>query len=238
MRTADQPIRVSLVAPNGRMGKAIAMVVNEDPGFAIDQDHGDVLLDFSVPDALQASLDRAVSAGIPILVGTTGLKDDHQQAITEAANSIAVLRAANTALGITLLAELVARAAEVLGPDWDVEVVETHHRDKVDAPSGTALVLAAAAARGRGKTLPELGRFDRFGEPHAREPGTIGFASSRGGTIAGEHEVKFLGPREQLILSHRAENRLIFAKGALAGARFLVGRPAGLYSMHDVIRDL
>ena len=238
MRTADQPIRVSLVAPNGRMGKAIAMVVNEDPGFAIDQDHGDVLLDFSVPDALQASLDRAVSAGIPILVGTTGLKDDHQQAITEAANSIAVLRAANTALGITLLAELVARAAEVLGPDWDVEVVETHHRDKVDAPSGTALVLAAAAARGRGKTLPELGRFDRFGEPHAREPGTIGFASSRGGTVAGEHEVKFLGPREQLILSHRAENRLIFAKGALAGARFLVGRPAGLYSMHDVIRDL
>jgi 4-hydroxy-tetrahydrodipicolinate reductase len=238
MRTADQPIRISLVAPNGRMGKAIAMVVNEDQGFAIDQDHGDVLLDFSVPDALQASLDRAVSGGIPILVGTTGLKDDHQQAINDAANSVAVLRAANTALGITLLAELVARAAEVLGPDWDVEVVETHHRDKVDAPSGTALVLAAAAARGRGKTLPELGRFDRFGEPHAREPGTIGFASSRGGTVAGEHEVKFLGPREQLILSHRAENRLIFAKGALAGARFLVGRPAGLYSMHDVIRDL
>jgi 4-hydroxy-tetrahydrodipicolinate reductase len=238
MRTADQPIRISLVAPNGRMGKAIAMVVNEDQEFAIDQDHGDVLLDFSVPDALQASLDRAVSGGIPILVGTTGLKDDHQQAINDAANSVAVLRAANTALGITLLAELVARAAEVLGPDWDVEVVETHHRDKVDAPSGTALVLAAAAARGRGKTLPELGRFDRFGEPHAREPGTIGFASSRGGTVAGEHEVKFLGPREQLILSHRAENRLIFAKGALAGARFLVGRPAGLYSMHDVIRDL
>jgi 4-hydroxy-tetrahydrodipicolinate reductase len=238
MRTADQPIRISLVAPNGRMGKAIAMVVNEDQGFAIDQDHGDVLLDFSVPDALQASLDRAVSGGIPILVGTTGLKDDHQQAINDAANSVAVLRAANTALGITLLAELVARAAEVLGPDWDVEVVETHHRDKIDAPSGTALVLAAAAARGRGKTLPELGRFDRFGEPHAREPGTIGFASSRGGTVAGEHEVKFLGPREQLILSHRAENRLIFAKGALAGARFLVGRPAGLYSMHDVIRDL
>jgi 4-hydroxy-tetrahydrodipicolinate reductase len=238
MRTADQPIRISLVAPNGRMGKAIAMVVNEDQEFAIDQDHGDVLLDFSVPDALQASLDRAVSGGIPILVGTTGLKDDHQQAINDAANSVAVLRAANTALGITLLAELVARAAEVLGPDWDVEVVETHHRDKIDAPSGTALVLAAAAARGRGKTLPELGRFDRFGEPHAREPGTIGFASSRGGTVAGEHEVKFLGPREQLILSHRAENRLIFAKGALAGARFLVGRPAGLYSMHDVIRDL
>jgi 4-hydroxy-tetrahydrodipicolinate reductase len=126
----------------------------------------------------------------------------------------------------------------VLGLEWDIEVVETHHRNKVDAPSGTALVLAAAAARGRGKTLPELGRFDRFGEPHAREAGTIGFASSRGGTVAGEHDVKFLGPSEQLILSHRAENRMIFAKGALAAARFLVGQPAGLYSMHDVIGAL
>ena len=217
------------------MGKAIATAVAEDPGFGIDQDHGDVLVDFSAPDALQASLDRAVSGGIPILVGTTGLQEDHQRAIEDAAKSIAVLRAANTALGITLLAELVARAAEVLGPEWDIEVAETHHRNKIDAPSGTALILGQAAARGRGKKLPELARFDRFGEPHAREPGTIGFASSRGGTVAGEHDVKFLGPKEQIVLSHRAENRMIFAKGALAAARFLVGKPAGLYSMHDVI---
>jgi 4-hydroxy-tetrahydrodipicolinate reductase len=235
MRTADQPIRISLFAPEGRMGKAIARAVAEDPAFAIDQDHGDVLIDFSAPDALQASLDRAVSAGIPILVGTTGLTDDHQRIIAEAAKSVAILRAANTALGITLLAELVSRAAEVLGPEWDVEVVEAHHRNKVDAPSGTALLLAAAAARARGKTLPELGRFDRFGEPHAREEGIIGFASVRGGTVAGEHEVRFLGPHEQITLSHRAENRMIFAKGALAAARFLTGKPAGLYSMHDVI---
>jgi 4-hydroxy-tetrahydrodipicolinate reductase len=239
MRAADQPIRICLVAPNGRMGKAITAAVAEDPNFAIDQDHGEVLVDFSAPDALQASLDRAVAANIPILVGTTGLKDEHGQAIEQAAKSVAVLRAANTALGITLLAELVARAAEVLGPEWDIEVVETHHRDKVDAPSGTALVLAAAAARGRGKTLPEVGRFDRISEhPKAREEGTIGFASSRGGTVAGEHEVKFLGPKEQIILSHRAENRMIFAKGALAAARFLVRQPAGLYSMHDVIGSL
>ena len=235
MRDPDQPIRLSLFAPDGRMGQAIAKAVAENPAFAIDQDHADVLIDFSAPDGLRASLDRAVSAAIPILVGTTGLKDEHQQAIEEAAKTVAVLRAANTALGITLLAELVARAAEVLGSEWDIEVVETHHRDKVDAPSGTALILAQAAARGRGKTLPDLARFDRFGEPHAREPGTIGFASSRGGTVAGEHDVKFLGPREQIVLSHRAENRMIFAKGALAAARFLVDRPAGLYSMHDVI---
>src|SRR5262245_56122760 len=162
MRTADQPIRISLFAPEGRMGKAIAKAVADDPEFSIDQDHADVLIDFSAPDALQASLDRAVSGGIPILVGTTGLQDEHQRLIEEAAKSVAVLRAANTALGITLLAELVTRAAEVLGPEWDIEVVETHHRNKVDAPSGTALVLAAAAARARGKKLPELARFDRF----------------------------------------------------------------------------
>jgi 4-hydroxy-tetrahydrodipicolinate reductase len=236
MRTADQPIRITLVAPDGRMGKAITKAVEDDPGFAIDQDHGDVLVDFSAPAALRASLDRAVAANVPILVGTTGLDDLAGQRISEAAKNVAVLRAANTALGITLLAELVARAAEVLGPEWDIEVLETHHRNKVDTPSGTALILAQAAARGRGKTLPEVGRFDRFGEPHAREPETIGFASLRGGTVAGDHDVKFLGPKEQIILSHRAENRMIFAKGALAGARFLMGRPAGLYSMHDVIR--
>jgi 4-hydroxy-tetrahydrodipicolinate reductase len=235
VRTADHPIRLSLFAPDGRMGKAIAKAVAEDPGFALDQDHGDVLVDFSAPDALRASLDRAISGGVPILVGTTGLRDEHGRAIEEAAKTIAVLRAANTALGITLLAELVARAAEVLGPEWDIEVVETHHRNKVDAPSGTALILAQAAARARGKKLTELGRFDRFGEPHSREEGTIGFSSVRGGTVAGEHEVRFLGPKEQIILSHRAENRMIFAKGALAAARFLVGKPAGLYSMHDVI---
>ena len=236
MRTADQPIRISLIAPDGRMGKAIAKAVEDDPGFAIDQDHGDVLVDFSAPEALQASLDRAVAANVPILVGTTGLDDLAGQRIAEAAKSVAVLRAANTALGIKLLAELVARAAEVLGPEWDIEIAETHHRMKADAPSGTALLLGHAAARGRGSDFEAEMR--RSGTGLSRKPGAIGFASLRGGTVAGEHEVKFLGPKEQLILSHRAENRMIFAHGALAGARFLIGKPAGLYSMHDVIRAL
>lgn len=234
MRTADQPIRISLVAPDGRMGKAIARAVEDDPRFAVDQDLGDVLVDFSAPAALQASLDRAVAANVPILVGTTGLDDLAGQRIAEAAKEVAVLRAANTALGITLLAELVARAAEVLGPEWDIEIAETHHRMKADAPSGTALLLGHAAARGRGSDFE--GEMGRSGTGLSRKPGAIGFASLRGGTVAGEHEVKFLGPREQLVLSHRAENRMIFAHGALAGARFLIGKPAGLYSMHDVIR--
>jgi 4-hydroxy-tetrahydrodipicolinate reductase len=236
MRDPDQPIRLSLFAPDGRMGQAIAKAAAEDPGFTVDQEHADVLMDFSAPDALRASLDRAGSAGIPILVGTTGLTDEHRQAIEEAAKSVAVLRAANTSLGVTLLAELVARAAEVLGSDWDIEIAETHHRMKADAPSGTALILGHAAARGRGSDFEaEMGR---VGTGLSRKPGAIGFAALRGGTVAGEHDVKFLGPSEQLILSHRAESRMIFAKGALAGARFLVGKPAGLYSMHDVIRAL
>jgi 4-hydroxy-tetrahydrodipicolinate reductase len=236
MRTADQPIRLSLTAPNGRMGQAIAAAAAEDPAFAIDQDHGDVLVDFSAPAALQASLDRAISARVPILIGTTGLDQLADRRIAAAANEVAVLRAANTSLGVALLAELVERAAQVLGPEWDVEIAETHHRMKADAPSGTALMLGEAAARGRGTALnPERGR---DGTGLKRAPGAIGFASLRGGTVAGDHDVLFLGDDERLILSHRAENRMIFARGALAGARFLVGKAAGLYSMRDVIGSL
>jgi 4-hydroxy-tetrahydrodipicolinate reductase len=236
MRTTDQPIRLSLIAPNGRMGRAIAAAIAEDPGFAIDQDRGDVLVDFSAPAALQASLDRAVSAGVQILVGTTGLDELAGERIVAAAKDIAVLRAANTSLGVALLAELVERAARVLGPDWDVEIAETHHRMKADAPSGTALMLGEAAAYGRSIALnAERGR---DGAGLKRKPGAIGFASLRGGTVAGDHDVLFLGPDERLVLSHRAENRMIFARGTLAGARFLIGRPAGLYSMRDVIGAL
>jgi 4-hydroxy-tetrahydrodipicolinate reductase len=236
MRTADQPIRVSLFAPGGRMGQAIAAAVSEDAGFAIEQDHGDVLVDFSAPSALQTSLDRAVSAGIPILIGTTGLDELADQRISAASKDIAVLRAANTSLGVALLGELVERAAQVLGPEWDIEITEAHHRMKADAPSGTALMLGEAAARGRGTQLKaERGR---DGTGLKREPGAIGFASLGGGTVAGDHDVLFLGPDERLILTHRAESRMIFARGALAAARFLVGKPAGLYSMRDVIGSL
>jgi len=236
MRTADQPIRLSLVAPNGRMGQAIAAAVAENPGFALDQDHGDVLVDFSAPAALQASLDRAISGAIPILIGTTGLDSSADGQIAEAAKQIAVLRAANTALGVNLLAELVERAARVLGTGWDIEIAETHHRAKTDTPSGTALMLGQAAGRGRGTELKsERGR---DGTGLKREAGAIGYASLRGGTVAGDHDVLFLGPDERVILSHRAESRMIFARGALAAARFLVGKPAGLYSMRDVIEAL
>jgi 4-hydroxy-tetrahydrodipicolinate reductase len=233
MRTADQPIRISLIAPNGRMGQAIAAAVADNPNFTIDQDHGDVLVDFSAPAALAASLERAVSTATPILIGTTGLDQTADERIEAASQKVAVLRAANTSLGIALLSDLVERAAQVLGPDWDIEIAETHHRMKADAPSGSALALGEAAARGRGEALrTERGR---DGTGLRRQEGAIGFASLRGGTAAGDHDVLFLGPDEQLVLSHRAENRMIFARGALAAAAFLAGKPCGRYSMRDVI---
>ena len=239
MRTADQPIRISLIAPNGRMGESIAKAAAEDPGFAIDQDHADVLVDFSAPDALRASLDRAIAGGTPILVGTTGLQPEHHAAIEEAAKTIAVIQAPNTSLGINLLRDLVEQATARLGPDWDIEILEMHHRHKVDAPSGTALMLGQSAAKGRGATIQDLSRFDRIGEhPHARERGTIGYASLRGGSVAGEHVVILATEGERLELGHRADSRMIFARGAVAAARFLAGKPAGLYTMRDVIAAL
>lgn len=239
MRTADQPIRISLFAPNGRMGKAIANAIAENSGFAVDEDHGDVIVDFSAPDALRQSLDLAIAANVPILVGTTGLKPEHHAMIEQASKKVAVIYAPNTSLGVNLLKDLVEQAAARLGPDWDIEILEMHHRHKVDAPSGTALMLAQSAAKGRGSTIQELGRFDRISEhPHVREAGTIGFASLRGGSVAGEHLVILATDGERVELGHRADSRKIFARGALAAARFLVGKPAGLYSMRDVIASL
>jgi 4-hydroxy-tetrahydrodipicolinate reductase len=236
MRTADQPIRISLIAPEGRMGKAIAKAVADNPDFAIDQDHADVLVDFSAPAALETSLNRAISANVPILIGTTGLQPEHHARIEEASKQVAVIHAPNTSLGINLLKRLVEEAAGRLGPDWDIEILEMHHRHKVDAPSGTALMLGQSAAKGRGATLQERSRFDRISEhPHAREPGTIGYASLRGGSVAGEHVVILATDGERIELGHRADSRMIFARGALAAARFLAGKPAGLYTMRDVI---
>lgn len=236
MRTSDQPIRISLFAPDGRMGQAIAAAVAEDPAFAINQDNGDVLLDFSAPSAVQQSLDRAIACGVPILIGTTGLDDAAEERIFAAARQVAVLRAANTSLGVALLADLVERAAAVLGPEWDIEIAETHHRMKADAPSGTALLFGEAAAKGRGSGLKA--ERARDGTGLKRASGAIGFASLRGGSVAGDHDILFLGSDERLILSHHAENRTIFARGALAAAAFLAGKPAGLYSMRDVIDSL
>ena len=232
----DAPIRIALVAPEGKMGRAIALAVVDDESFALDQDKPDVLVDFSAPEALPQSIERAVEAKLPLVVGTTGLGPEAERLCADAAKSIPLLVSANTSLGVALLADLVERAARVLGTGWDIEIAEAHHRNKADAPSGTALMLGEAAAKGRGTSLEaERGR---DGTGLRREQGSIGFASLRGGTVAGDHDVMFLGNDERLILSHRAESRMIFARGALAAAHFLHGKPPGRYAMRDVIDSL
>ena len=232
----SEPLRISIFAPEGKMGKALALAIMDDEAFDLDQDRGQVLIDFSAPAALPESIAKARSGGMALVLGTTGLHASADALLADASTQIPILRSSNTSLGVALLSDLVERAAKVLGKGWDIEIAEAHHRHKADAPSGTALMLGEAAARGRGTSLDaERGR---DGTGLARGEGSIGFASLRGGTVAGDHDVLFLGTDERLILSHRAESRMIFARGALAAARFLHGKPPGLYSMRDVIDSL
>ncbi len=237
---------IGILGSEGRMGRAIAGLV-EDAGLrlagGIDRDgdaaalaaKSDVLIDFSTPDALEAHIAAAVANATPIVIGTTGLEERHHWLIDEAASEIAVLQTGNTSLGVTMLAHLVRDAAARLGNDWDIEIVETHHRDKVDAPSGTALLLGKAAADGRGIDLANASERGRDGHTGARERGAIGFASLRGGTVAGDHSVALLGEGERITLSHVAESRAIFARGALRAAAWLAAQKPGRYSMNDVL---
>lgn len=237
---------IGIFGSAGRMGQAIQSAIpGTDGSYAGGTDVGgdalalaqaaDVLVDFSAPAALAEHLAAARKAGTPILIGTTGLKDEHLAMVEEAAREIAVIQTGNTSLGVTLLAQLVEEAAARLGADWDIEVVEMHHRHKVDAPSGTALLLGQAAAAGRQTTLAESMVEGRVGLTGARVEGTIGFASLRGGSVAGDHQVIFAGAGERIELGHRAEERGIFARGAIRAALWLAGQPAGRYTMRDVL---
>lgn len=195
----------------------------------------DVLLDFSSPDALEATLDACVAAGKPVVIGTTGLEERHHFLIDDAARDIAVLQTGNMSLGVTMLAALVKQAASQLGDDWDIEIVEMHHRHKVDAPSGTALLLGEAAAKGRGIDLKASSERGRDGITGTRTTGAIGFASLRGGSVAGDHSVIFASDNERIELMHRAENRAIFASGAVKAAQWLTAQKAGRYRMEEVL---
>ena len=237
---------IGVIGSDGAMGKVLREVI-EGSGhdYAGGADRGDdvgmlaavsdVLVDFSAPGALQANLDAATKAEIPIVIGTTGLGEDHHAAIDRAARHIAVLQTGNTSLGVTLLAHLVREAAQRLSSDWDIEIVEMHHRRKVDAPSGTALLLGEAAAQGRGVALADNRESGRDGNTGARREGAIGFASLRGGTVAGDHSVIIAGEEERITLSHSAENRAIFARGAVRAAEWLRGRGEGRYTMEQVL---
>ena len=238
--------RMGIIGSKGRMGQALADAIAE-AGHILSggADQGDdvaalagtseCLIDFSAPVALQANLDAARVAGIPILIGTTGLEEAHFAAIENAAQAIPVLQTGNTSLGVNLLSALVEKAASALGDDWDLEILEMHHRHKVDAPSGTAKLLGEAAARGRGIDLSEHRDAVRDGHTGARKQGDIGFATLRGGSVAGDHSVILAGEQERITLSHSAENRMIFARGAVKAAAWLIGKGAGRYTMGDVL---
>jgi len=259
--TAGAHIRVGVLGAGGRMGVAVIAAVVADPrlhlagaveraghaaigdalpgGLAVCTNSSalahscDVLIDFTTPDALAGNIESACLGGCALVIGTTGLAAAHEAAIDRAGRTIAVLASANMSIGIALLAALVETAAAQLA-DWDIEIAELHHRDKRDAPSGTALLLGAAAAQGRGTTLAAArAAADRNG---VRRGGMIGFASLRGGSAAGDHSVFLLGDGERLELTHRAERREVFAAGAVRAAAWLARRPAGRYAMADVVR--
>ena len=194
-----------------------------------------MLIDFSSPSSTVALANLTARARVAHVIGTTGLSEGDLEAIAEAARKIVIVRSGNMSLGVNLLAVLVERAARALGPAWDAEIVEMHHRLKVDAPSGTALLLGEAAARGRGVNLSEHSARGRDGLTGPRKAGDIGFASLRGGTVAGDHQVVFAGDGERLELGHRAESRAIFASGAIRAALWLIGKPAGRYTMAQVL---
>ena len=239
-------MKIGIIGSAGRMGQALVDAIQADGhehAGGVDKDGdlaaliaaSDIVVDFSSPHALEANLDACVAAGKPIVIGTTGLEERHHFLIDDAARDIPVLQTGNTSVGVTMLAALVEQAARQLGEDWDIEILEMHHRHKVDAPSGTALLLGEAAAKGRAVDLKDHSDRARDGITGGRKAGNIGFASLRGGSAAGDHMVIFASDNERIELVHRAENRAIFANGAVKAAVWLMRQKAGRYNMQEVL---
>jgi len=214
-------------------GAASGITVGDDPGKTLAG--AQAVVDFTAPAASVALARLAADHGVAHVIGTTGFAPDDLDAIAEAARRTAIVRAGNMSLGVNLLVELTRQVAAALDPGWDIEIVEAHHRHKVDAPSGTALMLGAAAAEGRGVTLEAAASRGRDGLTGPRRAGDIGFAVLRGGDIVGEHQVVFAGTGERICLGHVATDRAIFARGAIAAALWAQGRPPGEYAMRDVL---
>lgn len=251
-----EPVNIAVAGALGRMGRAVSHALEEAEGLAlkarfdrpgsageglIAQDDAlaaaEVVIDFTTGAASADLAETCAKRGGPALViGSTGFSDTELARLEAAAVRIPILRSGNFSLGVNMLMGLVAQAARALpARDWDIEVFEAHHRRKIDAPSGTALMLGEAAAKGRGVDLAAHAERVRDGVTGPRAPGAIGFSVMRGGGIIGEHSVSFAGESEILTLSHSALDRSLFARGALAAAAWLRGRPAGLYDMQDVL---
>jgi 4-hydroxy-tetrahydrodipicolinate reductase len=212
-------------------GQPTGVLITSDPAAALKQ--ASVALDFSVGSAVALHAQACADASVPLLVGATGFDASAKADLTRAAKSIAVLIAPNTSVGVAVLNELAAAASQALGGTYEVDISEVHHRHKRDAPSGTALNLGETIAKSRDVTLDEVAVFERHS--NSRRPGSIGFSVLREGDIVGEHTVTFTGAGERLEITHRATERITFARGALRAAAWLIGRPSGLYDMKDVL---
>lgn len=212
-------------------GDPIGVVVTDDVAAA----RFDVVIDFTRPEGTLAMITHCLERQVPIVIGTTGLSPEQRAEVATAGHYIPVLIAPNTGVGINLLSGLVEQAARALGPEYDAEVIEAHHRHKVDAPSGTALYLGEAIATGRGEKLADRAVYAREGHTGERGTGEIGFSTIRGGDIVGEHTVLFAGPGERIEITHRASSRMLFARGAVRAAAWMAAQRPGLYDMQDVL---
>ena len=214
-------------------GRARGVLIASSPAEAIG--NANVAIDFTLPAATAANLAACESAGCPMVIGTTGHDERGQAAIASTAKRIPLVLAPNTSLGVNLLLKLSELAARVLDDNYDLEIFEAHHRHKKDAPSGTALALGRAVAAGREVSLDEVADYARHGATGERRRGAIGFSVFRGGDVVGDHTVTFAGIGERVELTHRASDRMAFARGAMRAARWVQKQPAGLYSMQDVL---
>jgi 4-hydroxy-tetrahydrodipicolinate reductase len=260
------PLRVAVAGVTGRMGSLILEQVLAAPdlqlvaalaregseavgqalanGLRVAPDapgtlaNAQVLIDFTRVGASLAHLEMCRAAGCALVIGTTGFNADELARLREAAQQQAILWAPNTSLGVNTVFELLRQAGQRLGPEYDVEIVEAHHRHKVDAPSGTALQMGEVVAEARGRAFADVAVLSREGHTGAREPGSIGFATVRGGAVIGDHAVMFCGEHEVIEIAHRSSSRAHYASGALAAARFVAHQPAGFFRMADVLADL
>lgn len=241
-------MKIAILGAAGRMGRMLVALAGENglkvtaevdvaDGYSSSWETADVegVIDFSFHAALPANIALAAEKGIPYVIGTTGLTAEEQKFVEDAAKKIPVVQSGNYSLGVNLLAELVRKAAGVLGSEYDIEVVEMHHRHKKDAPSGTALMLASAAAQGRGVDLAEKAVYGRNGETGERPRDEIAVHALRGGSVIGDHTVMFAGEVERIELVHKAQDRRAFAVGALKAVLWAVGQKPAIYSMRDVL---
>ena len=240
-------MKIAIVGAAGRMGRKLIELAQDaelEVAYKVDIAEGydrawgvdcEGVVDFSYHAGVPAFVAKAAEQGIPYVIGTTGLTAEEQKAVDAAARKIPVLQSGNYSLGVNLLLELVRKAASVLGPQYDVEVVEMHHRHKKDAPSGTALMLAKSAAEGRGVDLADKAIYGRQGDIGERPIGQIAIHALRGGSVVGDHTVMFAGDLERVEITHKAQDRAAFAAGALQALKWAKGRAPGIYSMRDVL---